>query len=443
MLIVAPYIVTFDGKNPFIKDGAILINGNIIKDMGKRTDLLKKYPFSKVLEFKDKVIFPGFINIHTHFYGSFARGINLVGKAPQRFSEILESLWWRLDKVLDDEAIRYSTLIGVISGIKSGITTFYDHHASPNFIAGSLDIIADVIKEAGVRGCLCYEVSDRDGEKKAKEGIEENARFIEKCNSSNDEYLKALFGLHASFTLSDKTLDMAKSHVEALKSGYHIHVAEGIEDVDENLSKYNLRVVERLEKNGIINERSIFAHCIHINDNEKEILAKNNVTVAHNPESNLNNAVGVFDITEYLRKNIHVCLGTDGFSQGLWYGLRMLYLLPKHINRDPRVSFNEVLDVLYNNAERGSRDFGINIGKLCVDGTADLIAVPYFTPTPFNDFNILGHIIFGIMENPVSDVMVDGRFLMRDYELITLNEENIMREARRVAERVWKDFREV
>ncbi len=170
---------------------------------------------------------PGNICAHTHFYGVFSRGMAIPGAAPKDFPEILEKLWWPLDRALDLEAVKYSALVGIADAIRHGTTTLFDHHASGNSISDSLFAIYEAVKTSGVRASLCYELSDRDGLAKTKEGIEENQRFIEfvKQDKPLNGRVQALFGMHASLTVSDETLEMARQ-ANTSNAGYHIHVAE-------------------------------------------------------------------------------------------------------------------------------------------------------------------------------------------------------------------------
>ncbi|MDD2717261.1 MAG: putative aminohydrolase SsnA [Candidatus Wallbacteria bacterium] len=440
MLVKSSYLITLDPEKPFFENPGLLILDDRIAEIGSADKMEAKHPKEEVLDLTGKCVLPGMVNIHTHFYGAFARGISLAGKPPVLFSQILERLWWKLDKALDEKSIRHSAAISLVDGIRSGVTAYFDHHASPNCVEESLDLIADETETAGVRACLCYETSDRDGDKIARAGIRENTRFIKKCGKKN-ERLAGLFGLHAALTLSDETLARAVKAGSESGCGFHIHVAEGIEDVDESLSRYGKRVVERLSKNGILTGNSIFAHCIHLNDEEKRMLSKAGCTVAHNPESNLNNAVGFADVLDLLKHGVHVGLGTDGFSQGLWHSLRAASLMPRYLKRDPRVFYGEIFNLLFENSRKASQVFGIPLGILKKGAAADLIAIPYCPPTDFNAGNLYGHLFFGLMERAVSDVICGGRLLLKNGELLTLDEHCIMESARKACPAVWKKYK--
>jgi putative selenium metabolism protein SsnA len=287
MLITNSTLITFGKKNAgtphVISDGAILITGEHIADLGSTAELMAKYPDEEILDAQGKLAMPGLICAHTHFYGAFARGMAVPGEAPQNFPEILEKLWWQLDKALYWQDMRYSALVCLIDAVRHGTTTLIDHHASPSAIEGSLDIISEAVEEAGVRACLCYEVTDRDGKERAEAGIEENRRFIQKAGGEQSGKLAATFGLHASLTLSDETQEKAVEVANGLGVGFHIHVAEDMADQRDSLKKSGLRVVERLNKFGILGPKTIAVHCVHVDAYEMEILQDTGTRVVHNP----------------------------------------------------------------------------------------------------------------------------------------------------------------
>ncbi len=462
MLIANSTLITFGKENAgnleasasmhVIHDGAILITGEHIADLGPTAELRAKYPAEEILDAQGKLAMPGLICAHTHFYGAFARGMAIPGAAPQNFPEILEKLWWRLDKALFWQDIRYSALVCLIDAIRHGATTLIDHHASPSAIEGSLDIIAETVEEAGVRACLCYEVTDRDGEELAQAGIEENARFIEKMASEQNNKLAGAFGLHASLTLSDETLERTVEVANELGAGFHIHVAEDMADVRDSLKKSGLRVVERLGKFGVLGPQTIAAHCVHVDAYEKEILQETGTRVVHNPRSNMNNAVGVADVPGMLKLGIDVGLGNDGFSNNMFTEMHVAYLLHKLSKSDPRVmGADQVMQMAFqNNAQIASLFFPSTVseatsghrpdslGELSVGALADIVLVDYVPTTPLTEGNFPWHIIFGVDGTGVDTTIVGGRVLMREKQLLTLDEEEICAKSRELAGKLWK-----
>ncbi len=432
-------LITGGNNNKIINNGAVYIEDNIIKDFGDTVKIKNQYPDSNYTDAAGKVIMPGMICTHHHLYSTFACGLGF--KESHNFTEILNNLWWKLDKSLTLDDIYYSALIPLIKAVKSGTTTVIDHHASPNAITGSLDRLVDAVKEINVRTVLCYEVSDRDGEQKAEEGINENLRFIDKYSNFKDDLIGALFGLHASFTISDSTLKKITDAVKDYNVGFHIHVAEDSADVNDSLNKYNKRVVHRLSDAGILNNKSIAAHCIHINEQEMDILQKNKTAVINNPSSNMNNAVGTADILSMLKKNILVGLGTDGMTSNMFSEVNTAYLIQRHTQHKPNVAFAEAVDMLLkNNPVIASRYFKNKVGVIEKNAFADIIIVDYYPYTPINNDNFYGHFMFGIANAPVDTTIINGKTVMQNKQLINIDEKSIHNKALKFAREIWDRF---
>ncbi|MFZ5916553.1 MAG: putative aminohydrolase SsnA [Chloroflexota bacterium] len=440
MLILGGTLATMDEQNRLIPDGALLIRGDRIVRAGAASELRAHHPDEEVLDAEGRLIMPGLICAHTHFYGAFARGMAIPGEAPANFSQILERLWWRLDKALDEEAIRYSALVCLLDAIRHGTTTLIDHHASPNAIDGSLDVIAEAVRQAGVRASLCYELTDRDGPERRRAGIAENVRFIKCLQARQEPLLGASFGLHASLTLSEETLHEALAAAEPLGVGFHIHVAEDVVDQRDSQRRSGVRVVERLRRHGILGPKTLAAHCVHVDDAEIEILRRSGARVVHNPRSNMNNAVGAARLGDLLAQGIRVGLGNDGFSNNMFTEMHAAYLVHKMAQADPRAMPADVLlrMVFDHNAEIASLFFPGPLGQLVPGALADIILVDYFPPTPLSDGNLPWHLVFGVDGSGVDTTIVGGRVLMRHRELLTLDEKAISARARQLAAAVWQ-----
>ncbi len=433
-------LITLGKENKVIENGAVLIEGNLIKDLGTTAEL-KKIKSDQFIDASGKVIMPGMINTHMHLYSTFARGMALKDESPSNFVEILERLWWRLDKALTSDSVYYSALIPLIDCIKSGTTTIVDHHASPFACKGSLDWIAKAMRETGIRGCLCYETSDRDGPEIAKEGIDENERFIKLCQKGGNRLLSGTFGLHASFTLSDETLSKCVEVAKKLGVGFHVHVAEDKADVDDSLKKYKKRVLERFNDLGILGPKTVAAHCVHIDAHEMDILKNTKTNVVHNPESNMGNAVGCAPVIEMVEKDITVGMGTDGFTSSMFAELKVANILHKLIKGDPRVGYGEVLKMCFANNPKIVRNFFPKpLGEISPGAYADLILVDYLPPTPLSADNFLGHLLFGISNAVVDTTMVNGKVLMQNRKLVGLDEVAIARRASELASKLWERF---
>jgi putative selenium metabolism protein SsnA len=448
MLIRNGRLVTFGSDPQVIEDGAVAIESDQIVEVGPTSNLSARYTDHEVLDADGKLILPGNICAHTHFYGTFARGMAIPGPPMKDFPEILARLWWQLDRSLDEEAVRYSTLVPLADAIRHGTTTLIDHHASNRAIDGSLDVIADAVQEAGLRVCLSYEVTDRDGPDVTEAGIRENERFIRRVRSLREsdgneaERLAATFGLHASLTLSDATLESCVAIAEELDTGFHIHAAEGPADRDHAMEQYGLRTIDRLYQRGILGEKTIVAHAIDIDAWEMDLLRDTGTWVTHQPRSNMNNAVGVADVPAMLRGGVRLGLGNDGFSNNMFSEMKTAYLLHKSHRGDPRVlGADQVLEMAVTNNARLARTFFPHpVGQLTPGAYADIILLDYQPPTPLSDGNLPWHVIFGVDGSHVTHTICAGQLLMADRQLLTLDEEAIAARAREVAADVWVRF---
>jgi putative selenium metabolism protein SsnA len=437
ILIKNGTIATLGEKNKVLTGHALLIEDGLIKKIAPQKSFKGK--FGKVIDASGKLVMPGFINAHMHFYSTFARGL---GKAApsKNFVEILNNLWWRLDKQLTNADSYYSAVIPLINAVRKGTTTIIDHHASPFAITGSLAAVEKAVRETGLRACLCYEVSDRDGKEKAKEGLDENSAFIAACQAKDDNMVKALFGLHASFTISDETLEEAAYRGHKLGAGFHIHTAESQADQIQCESHHRLRVVERLRDFGILGRKSIAAHCVHVNDKEIDILKETETAVAHNPQSNANNSVGIADLTGLMERGVLVGLGTDAMTVNMLEEVRCALWL-QHLKRDPSQGFMETANaLLVNNAKIANRYFK-NVGELKAGYAADIAILDYIPPTPMDASNFAGHLIFGISQATVDTTIAAGKVLMENKELkLGLDEEEVSRKSSELARKLWKKF---
>ncbi|MCX7959079.1 MAG: putative aminohydrolase SsnA [Deltaproteobacteria bacterium] len=439
ILIKNGTVITLGKKNKVLKNYSVLIEGGRISKIGPSRSFSGKY--KTIIDAENKVVMPGFINNHMHFYSTMVRGL---GKArPSKdFNEVLKNLWWRLDKKLTLQDVYYSALIMMINAIKHGTTTLIDHHASPFAIRGSLFEIAKASAVAGLRVSCCYEVSDRDGKKVRDEGIYENKEFIEWTKKENSEFVRAMFGLHASFTVSDDTLKISSETGNSLGAGFHIHCAEALSDEDYAEKRFGMRVVERLGRFGIVSNKSILAHCVHINQKEMNIISKQGAFVAHNPQSNLNNAVGIADIVGMNKRGVKVLLGTDAMTVNMLEELRVA-LWAQHLRQNnPSAGFVEIAKtLLFNNPEFASNHFGIRLGEISEGAAADIVLIDYIAPTQFDENTVLGHIIYGISQEIVDTTIAGGKILMKDKKLkIDIDEEEIYRKSREYSKKLWDRF---
>jgi putative selenium metabolism protein SsnA len=332
-------------------------------------------------------------------------------------------------------------MVPLIESVKNGTTTIFDHHASPGAVRESLFVLAKAARQAGVRSCLCYEVSDRDGKAVMEEGIRENAEFIRDAKTARDDLVRGMFGLHASLTLSDKTLARCREANAGSETGFHAHVAEAAADVDDALAKSGKRVVQRLAGFGILGPKSIAAHCVHVNDLEIDILRETSANVIHNPESNMGNAVGCAPVLKMMQRGVTVGLGTDGYTNDMFESFKVANILHKHHHANPSVAWIEAPAMLFkHNPAIGSAFFSRPLGRLAQGCYADMIIVDYDPPTPFSEVNVDGHILFGMSGRAVATTIVNGRVIMEERRLSGIDEEGICAKARELSCKLWERF---
>ena len=447
MIVHNVRIVTWGHPNRLLAGQAVRVAQGKVESLGPEAELLAAHPDDERLDGGGQILMPGNICAHTHFYGAFARGMAIPGRAPKDFPDILRKLWWPLDKALTLEDVRSSALVCLFDAVRHGTTTLIDHHASPNAIDGSLDAVAEAVEASGLRAVLCYEVTDRDGPARAEAGIAENVRFLKRCANGGlaGGRVSATFGLHASLTLSDATLDACRQAAPA-GTGFHIHVAEHEADEYDSLAKSGRRVVDRLHAHGILGDRTIAAHAVHIDAAEAALLRDTRTWVSHQPRSNMNNGVGAADVESLRRLGVRVALGNDGFSNAMWEEWKAAYLVQKLWRRDPRrMPGGDLVEIAVDTNAALAESFfpGVRLGVIEPGAAADLILVDYAPTTPLAAGNLPWHIVFGFHESMVTMTMVAGKVLMRDRRLLTLDVEEITARSRELAEKVWERYREL
>ena len=439
LLIGNGRLLTRDQGN-YIENGAVAIEGNLILEVGETAKLKQKYPEAEWIDADGGVIMPGLVNTHNHIYSAFARGLSIKGYNPHDFNDILEGMWWKIDRLLTKENDSLSAQAVYIDCIKNGVTTVFDHHASYLDIPGSLDTIADAAKALGVRTSLCYEVSDRDGKAKMTEAVLENERMILRANADDSDMLKGMMGLHAAFTLSDETLALCKQHTPSY-TGAHIHVAEGPGDQVDSLHKYGKRIVERLYENGILGEKTLAIHCVHVSPAEMAILKQTNTMVVHNPESNMGNAVGCGPVIRLFQEGILLGLGTDGYTNDMLESYKVGNIIHKHNLCDPTVAWGEIPTMLFeNNPLIAGRFYRKPLGVLKAGAYADVVVTDYDPLTPMDGNNVNGHILFGMNGRSVVTTVCNGKVLMKDRKVLVADEKLVMQECRKSATKLWQSI---
>ncbi|HOZ00927.1 MAG TPA: putative aminohydrolase SsnA [Candidatus Syntrophosphaera sp.] len=438
-LIKGGTILTFDPAQPVLENQSLLI------DDGRVISIAPEAEFSLLrcerVDASGKIVMPGLINAHHHFYSTLVTGLGKA--APSKdFNAVLENLWWRLDKKLAVEDVYISALVSALNAIRKGCTTIIDHHASPHAVTGSLAAIAKAVKECGIRASLCYEVSDRDGAEICREGIAENVQWLEKTAQDNDPFLKGLFGMHAAFTLSDATLREISDRVLKLGCGTHIHAAEAESDELYNIQNHGKRVVERLCDFGLVNAHSILAHGVHLNAREMMLVAEKNAAIVTNPQSNLNNAVGIADVCKMAELGVTVGLGTDAMTVDMLEELRV-GLWAQHLRQqNPSTGFMEIANTLVRNNPRIAQKYwGPGHGTIAAGNPADIVFVEYDPHTPLTAETWLGHLIYGISEARMDTTICAGEILMWNGQLtLDIDEAEVRERSRQLAGALWDRF---
>jgi cytosine/adenosine deaminase-related metal-dependent hydrolase len=404
--------LAFRNTNILVEEG---INGKIqlINDI---------VPKAEVLDCSGKIVTKSFAVGHHHVYSALSRGMEAPKKKPENFYEILQYIWWALDKSLDKEIIEASALYTAMACAKAGSTFVIDHHASPNYIHGSLEIIANAFDKVGVSHLLCYEITDRDGLDKAEKGLAETESYLQ----SN----QGLVGLHASFTVGDETMKKAANLMQKYNSGFHIHVAEGQYDQEHCQNHHNKRVVERLNNFGALDSsKSILVHCLHLNENERKLVSRSKAYIVQNMESNLNNNVGYFN-SEGLGKNI--MLGTDGMHSDMLQSAKSAFFVGQGFDT---IDFSSA----YKRFRKVHEYIALN--QFDGDGENNLVILDYDSPTPINQDNFLGHFVFGINSNHIHDVISNGKIIVKDRKIQTINESEILEFSKEQSVRLWKKMK--
>ena len=374
-------LITRDaGGKGYYEHGAVAFEDTRIVEVGEEAALRAKYTDAHIIDAKGGVIMPAFINAHTHIYSALARGLSIAGNNPTNFYEVLDGTWWAIDRHLMMDGTRASATALYIDSIKQGVTTIFDHHASYGEIPGTL------------------------------------------------------------FTISDKTFDRM---VEANngRTGYHIHVSEGMNDVYDSLQNYGRRPVQRLQDHGILGEKTILGHCIHVNTAEMDIIKETGTMVVNNPESNMGNAIGICPVLQLYKRGILLGMGTDAYTNDMLESLKVALCSQRSQNCLPNVGWCEVTDMLFkNNAKIGARYFPDELGVLKAGAAADIIVMDYKPFTPFSDENIDGHMIFGMTGRQCQTTIAAGKVLMQDRVLVNIDEEAENAHILEAAKKLWGDL---
>jgi putative selenium metabolism protein SsnA len=413
---------------PSVERCDVRIDGGLISERGRE---LQPTRSEKVYDLDGMIVMPGFVNAHTHLYSTLSRGMPGPSKPPRSFVGLLRDVWWKLDEALDHESIYYSALVGSIDAIKHGTTTLIDHHASPNCIIGSLDILKSALSRIGVRGILCYETTDRGGQKRRTAGLIENERFV--VENADHSRFRGMVGAHASFTLNDDTLEAIGELSTHHDCGVHIHVAEDRADVTDATDHRRVDLLKRLRKFGLLSRTSILAHGIHLTKAQCAEVERSGSWIVHNPRSNMNNIVGYAPLDWFPPRT---ALGTDGFPADMLTEAAIGFL--RNQESCHRLPFYGMTAMLHNGNQLASQLFRRTFGALKAGSPADLVGFEYRPPTPLTCENLVGHVLFGMSSSGIRHVMTDGTWRVFDRQLVGIDERQIINESSQAAAKLWK-----
>jgi putative selenium metabolism protein SsnA len=417
---------------PTFRSGHVVVHGEHIQEVAA---VRPEVPSDEVVDCTGKLVIPGNVCAHTHLYSALARGMPGPRVQPTNFLEILQHIWWRLDRALDEPGIRSSALVGAIDAVRAGTTTLVDHHASPNAIDGSLDMLADSLEAVGVRGILCYEVTDRDGRERRDRGLRENDRFL---SGNRRTLMRGNIGAHASFTLEDDSLAALAEMARHYDTGVHVHVAEDAWDEEDSIRRSGQRTAARLADAGIFRHNSVAAHGVHLDGEELGLIQARGTWLVHNCRSNMNNSVGSAPVAHFGEK---AALGTDGIDGDMFAESRTAFFRARESSLS--TSAEHFARMLAAGSSLASTYFRSRLGRIEPGALADLVVLNYDPPTELTASNFAWHWMFGLTSDHVESVMVGGQWVMRAGQIIGVDEEKIRAEARQRGTRLWKRMEEL
>jgi 5-methylthioadenosine/S-adenosylhomocysteine deaminase len=441
ILVKGGIIITMDPRQRILSDHSIVIEDGKFRAIGKTDEVPGHSKADEIIDASGGIVMPGLICSHTHLYGILLRGAALNISPPSDFTQILQRVWWPVDESLTFDDAYASALVGCLEFLKTGTTTFADTYSGPNSIEGVLDRIAKAVDEVGIRGLLAFEATERHSKEEGERGVQENVRFAAREQEKGSRTLP-LFSLHASFTVTDELIRSVRKLASKYSVPITIHTSEGLGDPQHNMEHYGKRTIERLRDDGLLARDVVLAHCVHLNDSELDIVAKSGAKVAHNPMSNMLNAVGTARVPDMLRKGIRVGLGNDGYIFDGFENMRATYLIHRAVMRDPNAI--DAYAILEMATIKGAELYGLEkqLGSIERGKRADLIVIkPNFLPTPLNPDSVVGHLINTINGHDVRTTIVDGKTVMRDRKVTTLDETNAQTKGQDAAAALWQRLR--
>lgn len=439
-IISNAWICSIKGNNVRPVFGNLILENGKIADIEKLSFIEQSKPGKSKLDNNydagGRVVTIPNVNFHEHIYSRLSKGLQINGDTNS-FYNILDNLWWKLDRSLDMQMVEASAQMASAESLKNGVTYLFDHHSSPAFTKGSLHTIAGVLKKNKLRGTLCFETTDRNGTDLSQKGLDENIEFFK---TGVDDNVKSMFGLHASFTIDDTTLQKVSMFCNANDIGIHIHLCEAQADRDLSKSRFGKLPLQRLIDNNLLNTKSILSHSIHLTANEYKTIEKFGSAIALNPESNLNNNVGVNQFKNIPDKVSLLC-GTDGMHANPAKSFKLIFLILRHAGFTFDEAFAKMIKIYFDQIKFVKQYFP-DYPDLQKNDRADFIIWDYIPPTPFNSNNFFGHYIYGVLESPLHSVVQNGSFLMKDKKLSFINEPEVYKEILNAGQKLSKKFKQ-
>ncbi len=433
-IVAGAAVYSNDENGSFYDRGAIVFDRKIIA-VGPEDSILESNPDLQPIRLNGGLITPGLINLHHHLYSAMARGWIADTGDPENFKQILEKIWWRLDEALSLDDIYFSAVSGICESIRSGVTAIADHHSSQRMVKGSLGKIAEALTLVGARGSICFELSGRRGKRILNEGIEETLAAFERYSA--DGMVTPMIGLHASMTLSDADLELIAERTLGPRPGFHFHLAEAEIDQMESLKKSGIRAAARFARFGLLNEKSLAVHGVHLEPAEVDLLRSSGTTLVICPRSNQNNAVGCAPWWKY--ENLNVGIGTDGIDSNIIQEARAALYSARLLTADPNFGFDKLKTMLLENGVRAfSGISGVGLGGIAVGNAADFVHWDYHPPTPIDSRNIWGHYLYGLGDCRADSVWIDGKPVLKNGQFVNFDYEAAMIECRKRAARLWE-----
>lgn len=415
------------------EDWGVVIEQYVITKVGPISEL-EREEYDSVVDRTNQIIAPGFVNGHMHMYGVLSHGITAEALVTE-FSSFLEDFWWPyVEDRVNHDLIKTTTKWACIEMIDSGITSFMDVLEAPNALPGALNVAAEEVEKSGLRAVLSFEACQRMSEENGAMGLKENYDFV--TSRQEGDLVQGMMSIHTLFTGTEQFVREAKRLANQAKTSMHMHLSESVYEPNEVYKLYQKTPVETYEGWNILDENIFASQVVQVSDDEIELISKSNMRAVSMPLSNCEVGGGVAPVEKLLNKGVQVGLGTDGYINNFFEVMRGAFLIHKAYQQDPQAMPAEVV---YDMATRmGAKALGLDgVGEIKEGYFADIITIDIDTPTPINKHNVFDQLI--LFRNPehVRDVIVNGRRIKENGQIITMSVESTKEELREATNQFW------